>query len=236
MFHRYSRFVVGFAILVGGALIPSTAYANQINFLDVGHGSQISVSGVRAGTFMAGELNWQWIGGPPAGFAASFYSYCIDITHNLGDPQEVTPRSSDGFTNDANNGGAKAAWLFNEFAAGIRSTVDHGVANTMAAALQVAIWEAMYDNTSSLSSGDFILETTGAIRSQAQTYLNALYTSATTYRTGLGTVLEVTPGNSGQDQIVSRVGEPSTLLLMGAAFLIFAKRMRRPSLPVGSQS
>jgi hypothetical protein len=227
------RFVGGVAILGVLTLLPSTADANQIDFLQVGHGSQVSVAGVRSGTFMAGELNWQWLGSAPEGFAGSFYSYCVDITHNLADPQEVTARSSEGFTNGATDGGAKAAWLFNEYAAGIRSTVDAGVANIMAAALQVAIWEAMYDNSNDLGTGGFILTTTGAIRNQAQTYLNALYTTATTYKTGLGTVLDVASPSPGQDQIVSRVTEPSTLLLMGAAFLIFAKRMRRPKVRVG---
>jgi hypothetical protein len=184
---------------------------------------------------MAGELNWQWVGSPPDGFAESFYSYCVDVSQNLRDPQEVTARSTNGFTNGAAGGGARAAWLFNEYAAGIRSTADAAAANIMAAALQVAIWEAMYDSSANLTTGSFILTTTGAlgnqwqVRNQAQAYLDALYITATTYRTGVATILEVVSPNRGQDQIVTRVSEPSTLLLMigVATFLVFANRFRR---------
>lgn len=230
MLQSLYRFVGGLGIL-GVVLLPSTAAASQIDFLQVGHGSQVSISGVRTGTFMAGELNWQWIGSPPEGFAGSFYSYCVDVQQNLTDPQEVTARTTQGFTNGVVDGGAKAAWLFNEYAAGIRSNSNVGQANTMAAALQIAIWEAMYDTSGNLGDGSFILNTTGAIRDQAQTYLDALYVGATgSYNSSVATVLEVISPNRGQDQLTARVSEPSTLLLMGAAFLVFARRLRRPSL------
>lgn len=226
MVRSFLRVLSGALLLMG---LASSANANQIDFRRVGHASQVSVSGVRSGSFMAGELEWLWMGSAPEGFAQSFYSYCIDLSNNLADPQEVRQRDTEGFTNGVANGGAKAAWLFNEFAAGIRSTSNVSSANTMAAALQVAIWEAMYDTSANLGGGNFILNTTGAIRTQASAYLNALYTGTTTYRTGQGTVLEVVSPNRGQDQIVARVSEPSTLLLMGVAFLVFANRVRRPT-------
>lgn len=223
------RLIGSVAVLACVIGFPSAAQANQIDFLKVGHGAVVSVAGtVRSGTFMAGELEWQWMGAAPEGFAQAFYSYCIDVAHNLADGQMVTAIGSEGFSNGAPNGGAKAAWLFNEFAAGIRANSNVGQANTMAAALQVAIWEAMYDSNPNLGGGSFILSTTGAIRSQAESYLSALYNAgANGYNTGLATVLDVATGASGQDQIVARVTEPSTLLLMGVAFIAFAKRARR---------
>jgi hypothetical protein len=222
---NFLKAAFAFGLLV---LMPVSAKANQITFVDVTRGSQVSISGTRTGTFMAGELAWSWVGTAPDGFAQQFYSYCVDVNQNLASPQEVTPRSATGFTNGVTDGGAKAAWLFTQYAGGIHSISDAGTANTMAAALQVAIWEAMYDTSNSLSSGNFVLNTTGAIRTQAQTYLNSLYTSGGGYNTGIAAILEVVAPNSGQDQITSRVSEPSTLLLMGVAFFVFARRVRRP--------
>lgn len=220
--------LLGAATFLLLSLIPSIADASAIDFLGVGHGASITVAGsARSGTFMAGELNWQWIGTTPDGFAQSFYSYCIDVSNNLVDGQTVTPRSSSGFTNGATDGGSKAAWLFNEYAAAIRAN-NTSTANTQAAALQVAIWEAMYDTSANLGDGTFRLTTTGSIRSQAQSYLASLYNvGSSIYTQSVASVLEVARGDRGQDQIVSRVSEPSTLLLVGVAFLMFAKRARR---------
>jgi hypothetical protein len=225
MVRSFYRFLsVAAAALV---LMPSAADASQIDFRGVGHAAAVSISGVRTGSFLAGELDWQWIGTTPDGFPQSFYSYCVDVSQNLTDPQTVTVRSSEGFTNGVTFGGSKAAWLFNTYAAGIRSNTTASTANIQAAALQVAIWEAMYDTTANLGGGNFILNTTGSIRTQAQTYLTSLYTAGTSAYDSVATVLEVVSPNRGQDQITSKVSEPSTLVLMGMAFLMFAKRARR---------
>jgi len=217
--------LVGVVILGLATLLPSTANAALIDFQGVGHASTVSISGVRNGTFSAGELNWVWIGTAPEGFASSFYSYCVDVSQNLRDPQDVTVRSSDGFSNGVAGGGSKAAWLFNEYAAGIRSSVGT-TANIMAAALQVAIWEATYDTARDLAGGNFVLNTTGTIRTYANTYLQELYSAgAASWTSASATVLEA---RSGQDQITAHVSEPSSLLLMGVAFLVFANRLRRP--------
>ena len=205
-------------------ITASSASAEVIDFTGLGKSAAISATLTQGTTtyvrnVSAGELNWSWIGATPEGFATSFYSYCIDLVNYLVDPQTVTVGSSEGFTNGVVDGGAKAAWLFNTFAAGIHAA-GTGI---QAAALQIAIWEAMYDRTGSLTDGDFRLATTGAIATQATAYLNALY-SGGSYPTSVAAVLDT---QRGQDQVTSRVSEPSTLLLLGAGLALVARRARK---------
>ncbi len=195
-------------LLAGFLLIaPAQARADVINFNGLGRGSAVSTTLSLGGTtyvrnVLAGQLNWTW-----AATGQSFYAYCVDLVNYLQSPQTVSKVSSTGFTNGVVNGGAKAAWLFNTYAAAIFGSGS----NTQAAALQVAIWEAMYDTTNSLTGGAFRLATTGAIRTQAQTYLNALYSGPGGYQTSVATILST---SRGQDQI-TRVPEPATLVFFG---------------------
>jgi hypothetical protein len=224
--------MIGLLAFTAAVLVAAPGYANQIDFLGVGRHANVSISlaGVRTGTFAAGELNWQWIGAAPEGFAQSFYAYCADVSQNLRDPQTVTSRTTEGFTNGVVDGGAKAAWLVNTFATSIHSLTNATDANTRAAALQVAVWEAMYDTTAGLGSGNFQLtgtSLTSTISTQANAYLSMLYGSDGQYNTSVARLLEVRSPYVGQDQIVSSVSEPSTLLLMGVAFIALARRARK---------
>jgi hypothetical protein len=149
--------------LVGLALcIPASAAADPVgftgytNFTGKGHGAGVSITlGSYSYNGFGGELNWLWgadanpntIALTPDGFAQAFYSYCVDITQYLRDPQLVEVVSSTGFYQDpaVSQGGSKAAWLFNNYAGAIRQELVTDF-NDRAAGLQVAIWEAMYDN------------------------------------------------------------------------------------------
>jgi hypothetical protein len=119
-------------------------FAGQTTFTGTGHGSAVSATLGSAHAGWAGEIDWRWTGGTPEGFTQNFFSYCVDITQYLGNPQSVEVISSEGFTNGVTGGGTKAAWLFNTYAADIRNNVG-GYLNERAAALQLAIWDAMYD-------------------------------------------------------------------------------------------
>jgi len=224
---RSCKFIVVAAAFF--AFTASAAQAETIKFIGEGPASVVTVGGTNSANYhggaWAGELNWEWVGGTPAGFATSFYSYCVDLA-NFVQPQQTTTRiSSEGFTNGVANGGAKAAWLFTEYAAGIHALGNTATAAVNAAALQVAIWEAMYDTTADLTGGGFTATASnGAINTQANIYLSSLYGSQPW--TAVATILST---NGGQDQIVAQVSEPSTLLLMGLAFFGVAGLARRPA-------
>ena len=111
------------------------------------------------------------------------------------------------------------------YASGIHSSGT----NIQAAALQLAIWEALYDSNQDLGAGAFRSNASGAILTQTQTYLSALYSSD--YHAARATWLDVDGNNPnaafrGQDQITHGVPEPTTLMLMGVACLALVRRRR----------
>ncbi len=210
---KLKSLLTGVALAAAITLTPSTARAESIDFTGIGAASVVSLGGLFNGSVYAGELNWNWIGSAPQGFTQSFYSYCVDLLNYVQDPQVVSVGSSSGLTGApyTANGGAAAAWLFDTYAGAV-----HAAGNAVqAAALQVAIWEVLYDSASNLGSGNVILNTTGAIMSLADTYLAAL--AGSSYQGSTATVLFT---SGGQDQITSRVPEPATVMLLGAGMLL----------------
>jgi len=225
------------AIALGAGLLlaPAQAKADTISFDWVGHASVVTVAGPNGGSpydVWAGELKWDWVGATPAGLSNPVYTYCVDIVTDLTSPQDVSITSTSNLTSSvatlAPEAAAKAAWLVNSFADTVRSTADGWYANVLGAALQVAIWEALYDSTNDLAGGAFQLVTTGTIATQAQAYLTALYASDYT-----GSTAVLLDTRDGQDQI-TKVPEPGTLLLLGTGIAAFYTRSRRPAvaLPV----
>ena len=226
MLRSVSQFLVGLSVLGSLMLMPARAYADSIKF---NSGSSLTSSVLIGGSYpnnydgqvLAGALSWTWVGTPPAGFAQSFYSYCVDLAHFVSPTQEVIVQSSTGFSNGVVSGGSKAAWLVNQFAGAVGNATD-------AAALQVAIWEATYDSYNNLAAGGFTASSSTGVMSKAAFYLDALYSSN---MTAVATILNAAHP-TGQDQIVAQVSEPSTLLVMGLAFFGFAMLTRRRSTAV----
>ena len=60
-----------------------------MDFVGLGRSEKVSIDGVRTGTFWAGELNWNWLSPTPVEFDDNFYSYCVDVIHNLSSRQTV---------------------------------------------------------------------------------------------------------------------------------------------------
>ena len=129
--------------------------------------------------------------------------------------------------------GGKAAWLFNTYAPSIHQSGN----GTDAAALQVAIWEAISDNVPNLSLGGFTLIGSPAIASEAQTLLNALFSGPGGYYTSTAPRPDA-PAGRGQDQMLAsgtddhdgrRPGADVSLPRASGLFMLAHRVRRRPA-------
>lgn len=239
--------IVAAGALVLSCAVPqvSTAAPITMHFEGMGNKDVVRIQSPRFNALWvyAGEMDWSWVGPPPSGFASWFYSYCVDINDYELPNQTVTVDSTDNlttyYTPPAVEAGKKAAWLFNTYAPAIRSG-SGASANAQAAALQVAIWEVLYDGpaytmgvlnpSTMLAGGNFaLLSGSSAVTGLAKDYLSALFGGSGSYHTSTAAWLNTfDDGASGQDQITAEpVPEPVTVLLFGSGIVALALRRRR---------
>lgn len=215
-------------------IAPVSASAATIDFTGLGKAEAVTIYGIRGGAtglrVWAGELTWAWLDGKPAGAGDSFYSYCVDIMNDERDVQyNVGIRSTDAMSTDsmitAGNAAQKAVWLFDTFAANAHTS------SSLAAGLQLAIWEVLFDTGNSLSSGSnfYVSGASTAAMSAGAWYLSQLNALGDGYLSAPSALwLDVASGR-GQDQITRTVPEPTTLALLATGALAAVIRRRKSS-------
>jgi hypothetical protein len=162
------------------------------------------------------------------GNSGLFPVYCVSLLDELESSQEVAARQLSDLSNPGlvNNAGSRVAWLLNEYGSDVDS-------DTKGAALQLSIWEALYDEQLNLGTGwlkalvDFGNDP--EILNMASNHLNAL--SAINPVGSNGIWYDVARG---QD-LASPVPEPGSLLLLssgiGALGLALARRRKSAAAP-----
>jgi hypothetical protein len=214
-------------VLAFWLFLPVGVDADPIS-IALGRGQGVSVATTPQAitdTPWAGSLVLTVNGGAYAGL--SLLAYCVDLYHWAGWTEDVTIMSTNNLpsggrpVNVGPDAGLKAAFLYKQFQLGKVLTAEQS------AALQVAIWEVLYDTASpDLSGGNFTLRLDGAVASYARQYIEELNAS-----NGAAEGLLFLSTNEDQQSFIAlmSVPEPASLLLLGSGLIgfgFFARRRR----------
>lgn len=227
---RLSTAVAKVALLVTGLVVAAgAAVASPIEVRDGNGGNvfnggpgyvalTISVDGNNANV-AAGAFALQYRTAP-ANAWADFLTYCLEPDELLGinsNGTVVTGNLADSMASTAEYASRASAitGLWNTWYASSLTDATHS------AAFQVALWELAYDGTGGLTGGSFRYTASGAVRTQAEAYLNTTNWNDPA-GTPPGAILRV-----GNQDLVVNVPEPASLALFGLGLIGLAAAARR---------
>jgi hypothetical protein len=186
----------------------------------------LSVSGMTPGKFSIVSINYNgntstiFAGAQTATYQGdTFDAYCVDLDHYNNFPTSYNVNAQDAAS--ALTNGSRAAKLYNQFAG--TATGD------IAAALQLALWDIVYDNGDGLGNGLFKASATSSITNAYNSMLAANLTSTS----DLATFFEPDPyvGNKNQGLIgpgkYSPVPEPASFLAFALAAPALLRRRKK---------
>lgn len=198
-------------------LLAGAAQAELIQFTGVSPSEVVNITAPTipySGGVYAGMYNFNILGDPgPSPFAGSYKGFCVDPQLEIPLSHSTIIAVTDGLQYET------AAYLMDKYYG------TTSVNNQMAAQVQLAIWELVWDfgGTYNLASGNF---QTSAYTSQ----VNALISEATGALAGFTpSGYFVTASPDGQDFMFHQVPEAGALLLFGTGLvgLVGYRRVRR---------
>jgi hypothetical protein len=207
---------------IGGVLAVAalSAQAVTLNLSGFANGSQ-AVSGAApafsasAGAFVGSLSNAPGFNSNP------FYTYCVELTQSFGFGNLTGYSIVSGvsyFSSVVPTLPSNAATIVDRLGKLFTSLggVNLPVDSTQSAAIQVAVWESIYEgaNTLNVSSGAFSLSSAPAA---VVTAANNLLASAAAVTTNLYSISVLKNANQQDFLLISRIPEPASLALAGLA-------------------
>lgn len=203
--------LAGGAVFSSGGVLAATVTANFDSAAPYQVVNATTDGALTSNSLIAGRLNWTRTGGDYAGLNDNFTSFCIEISEHISaggsyEYQVVSPEFAP--TALGGMGLAKAdelSELFGRFYAGL----DQSSADDMAA-MQLAVWNIIYDDDKTVAAGTFQTTDGGSYFAHANSMLGAINGS------GPHAPLMALAEEGAQDQLIP---EPASLLLLaiGAA-------------------
>lgn len=177
------------------------------------------VAGPTNGSVSAGGFNMKVLSSndPAISSPGSILAWCIELTQFVNTPADYTSSSSGGDT-----WSGKLTRLFNTH----YQDVLAGANKTVSAAMQLAVWEIVYDGSAlDLSKGNFkVTSGDNSARNMAQGWLNTLGTAPAT---GNYKIVKLTSGRSQDLVTVVPTPIPAAALLFGSALGLGGLLQRR---------
>jgi hypothetical protein len=220
---RPTKFVLAFVLSI---FIAATAAAGPIITLNGEAGQAVTV--YAPGTLAAGGVGTTAGAFFVSGDLGVFEAYCIDLKHYI-NPNGQFQTNVDSMANWSTGslagpnsslfGGAQASWLYNNY---WQSAVGN---NATRAALQLSIWEVLYDSGYNILGGTGFYAT--GVSSAAQLAAANMLASLPQGMYGDAAWLQLMDDGQYTQDLIGPVPEPATLLLLSTGLIGAAWASRR---------